>query len=139
MTNRLRIKGEKAYQVVIKEIKSYLSSKFSENSDVSDEEKRRLLYISAKAGHKYDQFAYGCFCLYGYGGSTNIGHAEYWLNKAANAGNSDAQLTLGECYFDGHILDRDQEKGRYWLIIAATNGQENAKKYLEYYETISGD
>ena len=122
---------------MIKKIKNYLSISFSENSDISDKEKRRLLYISAKAGHKYDQFAYGCLCLYGYGGRINLGHAEYWLNKSAHAGNPDAQLTLGECYYGGHILDKNIEKGKFWLIIAATNGEENAKRYLKYYKITS--
>ncbi len=120
---------------MIKILKDYFSSYFSKDQEISDEEKRRFLYEYAKAGHKYDQFAYGYYCLVGFGGPINLGHAEYWLNKAAHAGISEAQLTLGECYYDGHILEKNIEKANFWLIIAATNGEEDAKRYLKDYKT----
>ncbi len=94
-------------------------------------EMREEVHLHAMNDHKYDQFVYGYWCLYGFGGPVNLGHAEYWLNKTANSGISEAQLTLGECYFDGQVLKKDLDKAKYWLIIAAANGEEGAKDYLE--------
>ena len=119
---------------MISKISSLVNRLFSSSEDgeePSDEVKREKLYECAKAGYHYDQYAYAYFCLYGYGGAVNFGHAEYWLNVAASNGEVDAQFLLGECYLKGDLLQKDIEKAKYWLIVAATNEHEQAENYVE--------
>ncbi|MCW8879258.1 MAG: hypothetical protein OQJ89_13160 [Kangiellaceae bacterium] len=99
----------------------------------TDPEKRRILFERAKEGSSFDKYAYGAYCLNGYGGEVNSGHAEYWLNLAANEGIVDAQSLLGESYLFGDVLKKDLGKSKYWLVIASTNEDANATRLLEEY------
>jgi TPR repeat protein len=38
-----------------------------------------------------------------------------WLKKAAEAGNPQAQLTLGRAYRNGYGVDRDLDQAKTWL------------------------
>lgn len=108
--------------------KKFLSLKT--NSEKELIQVRELYYKDAKEGATEDQLNYAVMCLTGEGGAVNVGHGEYWLNIAANKGNARAQAFLGQCYFEGQFFEKDTEKGRHWLIVAATNNDESAKSYL---------
>ncbi|MEH6457433.1 MAG: hypothetical protein V7749_13970 [Cocleimonas sp.] len=114
---------------VFNKVKSLISNVFEEES--SDLEIREYLQNLAQEGDLDCQCDYAIICLGGFGGPVNIGHGEYWLNLAANKGNSKAQYFLGYCYFEGEYLKQDIEKGKFWLTIAATNGYSDALKYVE--------
>lgn len=116
---------------IVKKLRKHVLAVDPVNAELSDEQVREYTYERAKGGHNYEQYSYGGFCLIGFGGPVNIGHAEYWLNIAANKGVVEAQFLLGECYFEGIHLHKDIEKGRYWLIVAATNEHEGAKYYID--------
>jgi len=111
--------------------KKHFAGSTKSDDEAIDEATREKLYLGAKSGNTDDQYHYAGFCLAGWGGPINIGHVEYWLNKAANQGHVCAQFALGEFYFHGGVLEKNLEKAKYWLVIAATNEHEEAKHYVE--------
>ena len=59
--------------------------------------------------------------------------------KLANAGDSQAQLELGDMYYIGDKIRQDYNQAYYWYSKAAEQGIEVAKKYLIYmYEHNQG-
>jgi len=57
-----------------------------------------------------------------------------YLNKAAQAGHSEAQESLGFLYFNGTAGKRNFEEARLWWQRAAVNGQGWAKHQLKSYD-----
>ena len=53
-----------------------------------------------------------------------------WLTKAAEGGLLDAQLALGE-YYAEYGPNRNDEKAKEWLKLAANKGSEKGKELLE--------
>ena len=51
----------------------------------------------------------------------------YWYQKAAEAGNSDAQFNLALCYERGHGVEQDFSKAVYWYQKAAEAGNSDAQ------------
>ena len=45
--------------------------------------------------------------------------AAFWLIKAAEQGNTDAQNNLGISYYDGQGVKQSYEKAAYWFTKAA--------------------
>jgi hypothetical protein len=56
----------------------------------------------------------------------------YWTGMAAKAGDSTAQMNLGEAYELGTSVAIDLELAAYWYRQSADNGFEFAKERLEY-------
>jgi TPR repeat protein len=100
-------------------------------SNVADEQVREHFYSLAKQGDIEAMYSYSLNCLFGYGGSQNLGHAEYYLQLAANKGQVDAQYTLGVFYQNDEYSSRDSEKANYWMTIAASNGHDEAQKFFD--------
>lgn len=73
----------------------------------------------------------GVFYQNGEGVNQSIPMAVQWYEKAARNGHIDAQRDLGTL----HYLYGDKEKSKYWITIAAKNGDELA---AELYYSISG-
>ena len=57
--------------------------------------------------------------------------AIYWWQKAADAGDSDAQYRLAFCYLKGDGVEKDVEKAVYWCQKAADAGNSGAEYMLE--------
>ena len=64
--------------------------------------------------------------------------AVYYFKKAANQGDSDAQLDLGSCYMDGRGVEKDWEKAKFWFGKAAEQKNQVAiyKKALCEHERV---
>lgn len=60
--------------------------------------------------------------------------AARWLGKAAMQGYAPAQIKLGELYAaGGYGLDRDLVQAHLWTSLAASNGNQAARKLAESY------
>ena len=121
--------------------------------------KEILLFLkkSAESGNVIDQYRFGHYLsnsFYDDDGSLSIiGHkyidseidegkgADYWLKKAAHAGNVDAQYELGIMYYEGSIHDGEYDDwydilqfeyddAIFWLSKAANQGNSYALKAL---------
>ena len=57
-----------------------------------------------------------------------------WWRKAAEQGNTDAQYSLGVCYFFGHGVTKDEAEAVKWLRKAAGLGHREAGEMLEYLQ-----
>jgi Sel1 repeat len=59
-----------------------------------------------------------------------------WFRKAAEQGQTDAQYSLGECYYEGNGIARDDKEAVKWFRKAAEQGQADAQYSLGecYYE-----
>ena len=57
--------------------------------------------------------------------------AEKWLEKAATAGNTDAQTFLGNLYYKGIGVAKNDVKAAYWLQKAAIAGDPDAQATLD--------
>ena len=55
----------------------------------------------------------------------------YWCNRAAHEGYISAQYNIGLCYFYGNGIKKDVVKAKEWLEKAASQGYEDAKKFLK--------
>lgn len=58
--------------------------------------------------------------------------ALYWYRMAADAGELDAQLRLGDIYETGKLVTKDVESAIYWYKVAAYNGSQYAKSKVSY-------
>lgn len=77
--------------------------------------------------------------LNGIGTRRDYAKAEYWLGKAADQGDRDAQFLLGKMYRDGHGVERDLERGRNWLERAGAQGHSEALKLLAFFVELGLD
>lgn len=61
------------------------------------------------------------------------------VRERAEAGDADAQLTLGRFYADGIFVSQDDAKAAQWYLSAAKQGQADAQVWLGMaYETGRG-
>ena len=61
------------------------------------------------------------------------------VRKRAEAGDANAQLTLGRFYADGVFVSQDDAKAAQWYLLAAKQGQADAQVFLGMaYETGMG-
>jgi TPR repeat protein len=66
----------------------------------------------------------------------NYAEAIQQLHPLAEAGNPDAQYSLGYLYFYGKGVTEDRATGAMWIRKAATKGQRTAIRALEQLEKI---
>lgn len=66
-----------------------------------------------------------------YGEQEKFSLAVPLLRGAARAGNENAQFVLGCCYYDGCGVQRNLEEALHWWKVAAENGSEDARDYLQ--------
>lgn len=58
--------------------------------------------------------------------------ALYWYRMAAEIGDLDAQIRLGEIFEAGKLVKQDLESAAYWYKVAAFNGSPYAKAKVNY-------
>ena len=73
----------------------------------------------------------------GIGVSKDFGKAVYWLTKAAEQGNAEAQFALGVCYVNGEGVDINLEKA-ISLFEKLAKGNANAKNNLNVCQNKLG-
>ena len=72
---------------------------------------------------------------FGYDRAGDNTNAYNWYKRSADAGYSDSQYSLGECYKNGWIgLPVDRKKAYQWYKTAADNGNPYAKIELQYWK-----
>jgi len=75
----------------------------------------------------------GCY-LIGEGVSKNFAAAVKWYRKAAEQGDSMAQVNLGLRYYTGEGVPKDYVQAYKWLNLAAGQRNEDAKRFLNLVE-----
>ena len=92
-----------------------------------------LLLIPAVKANRLDvvrmKTIAACYYL-GKGVAKNPEKASYWLERAATAGDLQAQESLGARYFSGEGVNKDPSRAIPWLEKAAEQGEINAEKML---------
>ncbi len=63
--------------------------------------------------------------------------AVYWMQKMAEAGNSNGMFNLGLHYAKGHGVERDFEKAAYWMAKAEEAGDSDAAVPLKMYRSMA--
>ena len=61
----------------------------------------------------------------------DYGEALKWLRKAAEQGNSSAQLNLGVMYDNGKGVVQDYITAHMWYNLAGVGGNEKAREYRD--------
>ena len=85
----------------------------------------------ASSGDSEAQYTLGLNYLYGRNYFTqNTQLALQWLTKAADNQVTEAQIELGNLYFNGTEVERDYEQAAYWLEFAASSGDPDAQYLL---------
>lgn len=82
---------------------------------------------AAEQGLSEAQYNIGVMYLEGKGVSQNFTEALKWFNKAAKQNNPKAQYNLGVIYASGVGVPQDYIKAYAWMILAYSNGYEQAK------------
>jgi TPR repeat protein len=80
----------------------------------------REFLAPAQKGEARAQFSLALLYLRGQGVAQDTGEAMRWLRKAANRGDGEARLVLGDLYMKGPP-PRDYVKSYMWLILAVAN------------------
>ena len=65
------------------------------------------------------------------GKQTDYSEAVEWFRKAAEQGYADAQIYLGNCYYNGWCVPQDYSEAVKWYRKAAEQGNEYAKEQLQ--------
>ena len=71
-----------------------------------------VLRFKAEDGYPHEQYLYARICLE----NDDPEEAEHWLKKSASKGNRFAMYMLYQCYRDGKIEDRENNKMKYLLM-----------------------
>jgi uncharacterized protein len=58
-----------------------------------------------------------------------------WFRKAAVQNYAEAQYNLGICYKHGEGVAKDWTEAYTWFLLAATQGEEDAKKNITVLES----
>lgn len=82
---------------------------------------------AAEQGLSEAQYNIGVMYIEGKGVSQNYTEALKWFNKAAKQNDPKAQYNLGVIYASGVRVPQDYIKAYAWLILAYSNGYEQAK------------
>jgi uncharacterized protein len=93
---------------------------------------------SAEQGYSNAQMSLGTFYIGGKVVEEDFDKGIYWIEKAADQENVDAQfyyaqLLLGTTLFVGNNVEQDRKKGLYYLNRAIDNGSKEAKAYKKSY------
>ncbi len=67
-------------------------------------------------------------------GPAGAEEALHWYSRSAKQGNSEAQLRLGILLYDGKLATRDVVTACQWVILAAGQGQKEARFLLQEME-----
>ena len=95
-----------------------------------DYSKAALLYMeAAEQGHAGAQCNLGACYYCGKGTEQDNEQATHWLKKAAGQGNTEAMFYLAMLYEEACEAEKQRE-GLLWLILAAQQGDREAKKSL---------
>jgi uncharacterized protein len=86
--------------------------------------------VSAEHGHIHDQIVLGNAYLSGRGVHQDYKQAAYWYEKAAGAGDPDAQNEIGYFYQIGLGVSSDPARAAHWFQLAASGGLLDAKVNL---------
>lgn len=87
------------------------------------EQQRELLIREAKAGALPAQKLLALMYKTGMGPfQKDAKQAVFWYRKAAEQGDAEAQVTLGECYDEGFGVEKDESKAAEWYYKAACQG-----------------
>lgn len=91
----------------------------------------RLYSLAAQQGNAKANYRLGLIMSEGkYRQPKNVPRAVEYFSVAADKGNVDAQLALGSMYLDGDDVAKDNAKGRYYLELAASQGNKWAEIML---------
>lgn len=91
----------------------------------------KLFRPLAEKGNAVAQYRIALMHKMGLGVSKDRKQAQKWSRLAAKQGNADAQVLLGSLYYKGDGKESDDiEKAYMWYDIAATQGNDEAKKEL---------
>lgn len=74
----------------------------------------------------YSQGMIGYAYLKGYEVAKNCGKAIEWLSKAAESGDSNAQVILGIMYYKGDCVPQDFKNASNWFLRASKKGEKQA-------------
>lgn len=110
------------------EIFKYISEKYHEGySDLTD---KGYMYDFEKGFIASSQAKLGGLYLYGVGTTKDYTKAIYWLKKAANQNNSEAEYQLGEVYYFGYGVGKDYKTAFDWYMKSiSTNKQDGDVQY----------
>ncbi len=75
----------------------------------------------AEAGDKASQYSLGNIYIEQKNPLLEASQAVFWFERAANQGYLEAQLTLGEMYLNGNILEKDPVRAAHFLLMATQN------------------
>ncbi|WP_455197333.1 SEL1-like repeat protein [Kaarinaea lacus] len=85
----------------------------------------------ASSGDSAAQYTLGLNYLHGRNNfAQDTQQALQWLTKAADNQVTEAQIELGNLYFNGTEVERDYEQAAYWLEFAAGSGDPDAQYLL---------
>lgn len=121
------------------EIFKYISEKYHEG--YSDLTEKGFMYDFEKEFIASSQAKLGGLYLYGVGTTKDYTKAIYWLKKAANQNNSEAEYQLGEVYYFGYGLGKDYKTAFDWYMksISTNKLDSNVQYSLGYmYEYGQG-
>jgi TPR repeat protein len=91
----------------------------------------KLFRPLAEKGNAVAQYRIALMHKMGLGVSKDRKQAQKWSRLAAKQGNTDAQVLLGSLYYKGEGKESDDiEKAYMWYDIAATEGNDEARKEL---------
>lgn len=91
---------------------------------------------SANQSHKKAQLSLGIMYLNGTGVEQSDSKAQYWLSRSAEQGEGWAQMHLGRLYTLSEGEHRNLEEGIRWLRRSLEQGNPQAKKIIEYAESV---
>ena len=95
--------------------------------------------LSAKDQDHTAQYLLALSYSDGYGIPQNQVEAVKWMVASAEAGNGDAQCTLGFMFALGECgVKQDYGEAHKWLLLAADSGNKSAKQALDYLKSQEG-
>ncbi len=110
------------------EIFKYISEKYHEG--YSDLTEKGYMYDFEKEFIASSQAKLGELYLYGIGTTKDYTKAIYWLKKAANQNNSEAEYQLGEVYYFGYGVGKDYKTAFDWYMKSiSTNKRDSNVQY----------
>lgn len=95
------------------------------------DEAMRLWRAAAGQGHALAQYNLGGHLVLHAQDRSRLEEGVQWLTKSAEQGDGDAQFFLGNLYFTGEGVKRDEERARTLWRQAAARGHAQARRALE--------
>ena len=95
-----------------------------------------ILSPLAEEGNLEAQNTLGLIYDEGSGVNQDYKEAVKWYRLAAEQGDAYGQFNLGFMYANGYGVIEDYVYALMWWYISSSNGNENAKEYIEEFEEI---